>query len=163
MFCGIWSVTLCWLICNQIIPERGSVVLIRLDTHQLSVSYPTNGWTQATRAECRDLGSADSSRDTPVTESTATLSDLPKKRAYREVLVNQGPVDAIAGGREFRSIALCQGCAGKPLGTLFPGNRHRPAFHNHNQRLGGGLDCPGQDRLRLTLHDPPRNAPARQQ
>ena len=48
---------------------------------------------------------------------------------------------AIAGRREFRPISLYQGCVGKPLGILFPGNRHRPTSHNHNERLGRGLDC----------------------
>jgi hypothetical protein len=85
---------------------------------------------------------------------TAALSGRLKKRAYREVLVNLGPVDAVAGRREFRSISLYQGCVGKPFGTLFPGNRHRPAFHNHNERFGRGLDCLRQNRLRFTLHDP---------
>jgi len=87
----------------------------------------------------------------------------PKQRAYRQILINQGPVDTIAGRREFRSTSFYQGCAGQSRGTLFPRNRHRPAFQNQNERLGSSLNCLCQNRLGLTLHDPLQNAPAKQQ
>src|ERR1022692_4080924 len=90
------------------------------------------------------------------------LSSRPEQGTDCQILVDQGPVDAITGVCEFRSTSLLQRGAGKALGTPFPRNRHWPAFRNHNESLGRRLDCLCQNRLRLTLHDPLRNAPARQ-
>src|ERR1017187_7311600 len=63
-----------------------------------------------------------------------------KQRADRQVLVNQWPVDAIPGRREFRPAPFRERCTGEALGTVFPWNRDRPGFRGHNQRLGCGLD-----------------------
>src|ERR1039457_2605248 len=52
-----------------------------------------------------------------------------EQRADRQVLVNQRPVDAVAGRRKHRPISFYQGSAGEPVGTFLPRNRHGPAFH----------------------------------
>src|ERR1039458_9675846 len=49
-----------------------------------------------------------------------------KQRADRQVLVNQRPVDAIPGRREFRPAPFRERCTGEALGTVFPWNRDRP-------------------------------------
>src|ERR1700688_3840444 len=47
------------------------------------------------------------------------LSGPPKERADRQVLVKQGPVDAITGRRQFRSISFFQGRGGRRAGDFF--------------------------------------------
>ncbi len=47
-----------------------------------------------------------------------SLSSPTKQRAGRQVLVNQGSVNAITGRRESCSISFYRGCVGKSPGTL---------------------------------------------
>ena len=86
-----------------------------------------------------------------------------KERANCQVLVDQWPVDAIAGRREFRAASFRGGCTSETIGTVFPGDRDRPSFRGHNQRLGFSLDGFRQNRFCLTWHDALRSVHAKLQ
>src|SRR5579863_2549337 len=70
-----------------------------------------------------------------------------EKPADGEVLIEQRPVDSITARRELGRGALKFGSGGQRLRAALPRNPYSPIAKNQNQRIRGGFDCGGRDRL----------------